>query len=282
MSQALYHASTAKPLGGSQQRRVHSRRCVASVVASVSSPGESTAPVAQLPLSAVAQVKQCASAVSAALGDGIVLQRVELELPLIGATDLDDWPGGTRQQLVAAVPLVSQLLTELAGSSIPVARTSLDDSDGVALFTTSAHRVVTFVTADTLDQVKDLLQKDRGLCVFVNAAWKDSDFGWGPFVQRELKDFAGSLQETYSLRKMRIRGQQLRVVRAYPSAFTVYAMGLDGGKADEIMCTSPTRPTYADLELAINKLGKRSIANSDLLTRANAELDFNKRSANDF
>ena len=33
-----------------------------------------------------------------ALADGISMQAIELNLPLIGATDLDDWPGGVRQQ----------------------------------------------------------------------------------------------------------------------------------------------------------------------------------------
>jgi len=36
---------------------------------------------------------------------GIRRQRVELLLPLIGATDLDDWPGGIRQQFKAALPM---------------------------------------------------------------------------------------------------------------------------------------------------------------------------------
>ena len=35
---------------------------------------------------------------------------MELLLPLIGATDLDDWPGGIRQQFKAAQPLVESIL----------------------------------------------------------------------------------------------------------------------------------------------------------------------------
>jgi hypothetical protein len=37
------------------------------------------------------QVNQAVSAVLAAWKDGVSKQRVELLLPLIGATDLDDW-----------------------------------------------------------------------------------------------------------------------------------------------------------------------------------------------
>lgn len=237
-------------------------------------------PVA-LPQSAAAQVKQCASAVLAALAEGATVQRVELELPLIGATDLDDWPGGTRQQLQAAAPLVSQLLTELAGASVPVARFDVDAADGVVLFTTSASRVVTFVTADTLGEVQQLLQRDSGLCVLVNSAWKDTDFGWGLFVNRDLLGFANSIPETYSLRKLRIRGQDLRVLRAHPGHFTVYALGLDGiTRTIEPILSTPKRPTYAEIEAAIAALGKRSIANADITTRLRSEFTFNSK--NDF
>lgn len=40
------------------------------------------------------QVQQAVAAVDAAWRAGVKLQRLELLLPLIGATDLDDWPGG--------------------------------------------------------------------------------------------------------------------------------------------------------------------------------------------
>ena len=34
-------------------------------------------------------------------------------MPLVGATDLDDWPGGIRQQFKAAKPLVERMLEEI-------------------------------------------------------------------------------------------------------------------------------------------------------------------------
>jgi hypothetical protein len=39
--------------------------------------------------------------------------QVEFLLPLIGATDLDDWPGGVRQQFKAACPMVEDILREI-------------------------------------------------------------------------------------------------------------------------------------------------------------------------
>jgi hypothetical protein len=59
------------------------------------------------------QVNQAVTAIEAAWKAGIKRQRIELLLPLIGATDLDDWPGGIRQQFKAAAPLVEGILKQL-------------------------------------------------------------------------------------------------------------------------------------------------------------------------
>ena len=44
------------------------------------------------------------SSVTQAYHAGVKLQRVEILLPLIGATDLDDWPGGIQQQFKVPAP----------------------------------------------------------------------------------------------------------------------------------------------------------------------------------
>ena len=49
-----------------------------------------------LPQSSAQQTQQAAAAIVSAWKDGVKRQHVELLLPLIGATDLDDWPGGIR------------------------------------------------------------------------------------------------------------------------------------------------------------------------------------------
>lgn len=48
-------------------------------------------PLLDMPTSPEAQVRQAADAVRRAASAGIVRQRVDLMLPLIGATELDDW-----------------------------------------------------------------------------------------------------------------------------------------------------------------------------------------------
>ena len=232
----------------------------------------------ELPRSAATQVRLASAATQRALADGLGAQRVELELPLIGATDLDDWPGGTRQQLRALQPLLMQLLTLFHGSSTQVATTVLDEADAVSLFTTQTHRAVTFVTADTLQEVQKLVANDpQGCLLLVNSSWNNEDFGWGPFTNTPLKSFAQSLSETFSLRPLRIRGQDMRILRAYPSPYVVFALGIDGEREkSEAIGSTPERPTYSEVEALLGRLGSRSIANADLATRLRYEVAFNK------
>ena len=49
-------------------------------------------------------VQQAAAACRRAWEAGVRRQRIDLLLPLIGATDLDDWPGGIRQQFKVRAP----------------------------------------------------------------------------------------------------------------------------------------------------------------------------------
>lgn len=63
-----------------------------------SSSDGASAPLPRLPRSPREQVTQAAEAVRRAAASGKQLFEIEFSLPLIGATDLDDWPGGIRQQ----------------------------------------------------------------------------------------------------------------------------------------------------------------------------------------
>ena len=66
-----------------------------------------------IPRDAGETAQEARAAVQRAWKDGIQRQRVELLLPLIGATDLDDWPGGVRQQFKAVLPMVESMLAGL-------------------------------------------------------------------------------------------------------------------------------------------------------------------------
>lgn len=53
----------------------------------------------RFPTSVDDQVRQAKSAIVQAKKDGIQRHTIRLLLPLIGATELDDWPGGARQMM---------------------------------------------------------------------------------------------------------------------------------------------------------------------------------------
>ena len=118
--------------------------------------------------------------------------------------------------------------------------------------------------------------------LMVNTAWNTeganliNDLGFGPWKAAN-EAFIARFEETYSLRELRIRGQVLRVLRAYPRPWQVFV--LDGRGGTECIGTQAAKPTYEDLERLLAGLGARSIANADWATRLRSELVFNKESA---
>lgn len=92
-------------------RAAHPSRRLSRARASASSSSRPLEP--RIPRSSEEQVEQAVASILRAFRDGCAVQRVEILLPLIGATELDDWPGGVQQQLKAATPIVEALLREL-------------------------------------------------------------------------------------------------------------------------------------------------------------------------
>ena len=85
------------------------------------------------------------------------------------------------------------------------------------------------------------------------------------------------------MRELRIRGQVVRVLRAYPRPWVLFALG--GGPGSGMAPTAPTRmtafarrPTYKEVEDAITTGLRGSIANADWAARAKSELRFNTES----
>jgi hypothetical protein len=102
-------------------------------------------------------VDQALGACQRAFKDGVRRQRLELLLPLIGATDLDDWPGGIRQQFKAAQPMVESLLRSLKQDESlqgSLSSSILDQGDAVGAWTGPRLAAILFPTAETLKQVR--------------------------------------------------------------------------------------------------------------------------------
>ena len=130
--------------------------------------------------------------------------------------------------------------------------------------------------------MKKLDASCKGTLLMCNTAWNTEganlidDLGFGPWRQANV-DFIARFEETYSLKEYRIRGQTMRVLRAYPGPWQTFV--LDGRGGVERISTLETKPVFADLERALSAMGSRSIANADWATRLRSEIYFNVESA---
>ena len=182
---------------------------------------------ARFPTSVDDQVRQAADSLKKAAEDGIHRHCVRLLLPLIGPTDLDDWPGGAKQMIEAAFPLMETVLqingAETIGQSI------LDESDGVRLMMAQAEEAkddsctVLLPSADTVQELQSLdgqVGPNRDL-IIVNPQWKrQSDFGF--FGRQERLDYVEEFVPTFSCTNQIVEGDQLRILRTYPGPWRVY------------------------------------------------------------
>ena len=179
-------------------------------------------PTLRLPISPGDQADQAAAAVLAAHAAGATRVRVDLLLPITGATDLDDWPGGVRMQAKAAMPLVERLLAAVRrGSPALGGRLDsrvLDDGDAVCEWTNPSLALVLFPTAETLAAcVAAAEARDGvgGLTILVNPQWNDGpgqlvpDFGF--FGRAKKSAAAASFGLAYSLSQMRVSGDDTRL-----------------------------------------------------------------------
>jgi len=246
------------------------RRCTA----------QGAAEVLALPSSSSEQAALALEAVKRACDAGVTRQAVEFVMRPTAATDLDDWPGGQPQRFRSLEPLVSNLLRGLGGG-VPTQRV-IEEGDAVVSFVSLTHTAVTFPTADTLRALKDLEASNRSFLIIVNPAWSIaassnfvSDFGIGPWKAAN-EAFVAKFVETFSLRESRIRGQEVRILRSFPSDYTVFALL---GSETQVLGTFPERPSFAQLDLLVTAMGAASIANASVADRLRAEIIFNKDSA---
>lgn len=226
---------------------------------------------ARFPTSPEDQVRQAFTAIQAAsqssesssdYSPGTKRHSIRLLLPIIGATELDDWPGGARQMMEAAAPLMTDLLTLLGKDSsnsnsnnsntdndntnnaVVVQESVIDPVDGVrALFSQATNPIddacaVLLPSADNTEILQTLNQQvgDKRNLILVNAQWKrKSDFGssssattggflpWGKKNSREETiEFVEGFEPTFHCSNVMVEGDIVRILRTFPGPWRVY------------------------------------------------------------
>ncbi|CAD7700526.1 unnamed protein product [Ostreobium quekettii] len=231
-----------------------------------------------LPRSPEETVQQALQASRSAFQDGVGRQLVEMPLPLIGATDLDDWPGGIRQQLQAAAPMAEGILNGLrrvGGLEGRLDAEILDDADCVAAWTGQNLAAVLFPTADILIELKRRFEGKK-LVLMINPEWRGgqviSDFGL--FGRKEKEDFVASFTQSYCLRQYRIQGKDVRLLRCYPGDWQV-CVGSGAGSAN-CVAVETEQPSYKRIEEIVVK--DDAGQSGSLLDKIKKEFDFNAQS----
>jgi hypothetical protein len=290
---------------------VQPRRYRRTTVAAADPPSSSTTPLdsdaaVPLPTTPESQVALASDAVVSAWRAGKTRQSVQIELPLIGASDLDDWPGGIRQQFKAALPLVEELLRRVRAADSALAGALAaeiwDEGDAVGAWTNRSKggglSCVLFPTAQTLGRLRTMADEadawaakegKRPLTLFVNAQFQPdlSDYG-GPFgfgraeALRDVQSFSPS----FCFARRRVFGDDVYTFRAHPAAWKVAVVrdsragpGAGGGGARLLMEADGEgpAPSYSDIERAL-RARPDSAVNMPLGERLQREWAWNQRS----
>ncbi|CAK9207812.1 unnamed protein product [Sphagnum jensenii] len=237
-----------------------------------------------LPGTVEESIDQARQACREAIKDGKTRLQLELLLPLIGATDLDDWPGGIQQQYKAAAPLVSSLLTGLLEDDVfkkedgGCRKYIIDSSDAVGGWESDKVAVVLFPTPETLESIEALAAIESRPLLLVNSQWQPgqviSDFGFGA-RRKTREDFVNSFEMVYFLKRMRMLGEDVRILRRYPGNWQVFVGGPTGSNV--CVASETQQLSYKQLETVL-KSREGSKAGQGWLDRLLGEFKFNQES----
>ena len=188
----------------------------------------------RLPTSVDDQVRQAAASLKRANQDGKHRHSIRLLLPIIGATELDDWPGGARQMMEAANPLVEQIVRGMTDSVTRMDNVMLDASDGVYALMAQAVAArddsgsVLLPSADNVAALRNLeaqVGPVRNL-LLINSQWRRrSDFGGNSLFGDDVAEgvnFVDRFEPTFSLTNFICDGDSIRVLRVYPGPWRVF------------------------------------------------------------
>ena len=191
-------------------------------------------------------VYQAAKAVSRAYADGIKRQTVRFALVAEGqgVKEINEWPGGPAQMYrEAAKPLTMNLLREIKTNPnivFPpeVKAQDIWDFDGSAIHVAEARdspnddvQALVFANTD-VKYLRDIETIDKAmgdrLFLLVNPFWRNLD-SWGfnilaPGAKQLAKEtvFDKGYNETYSLLRFSVRGEDCVALRAYPYDWQIY------------------------------------------------------------
>ena len=219
-------------------------------------------------------VQQASAAVRRAWEDGVKRQCLELLLPQANSVVDGGWPGGIKQQFRAALPMIESLLLILKnvdGLEGRITAEFLDEVDCIGAWQSEKLAAVVFPTADTipsLQRIDDALSGKR-LTMIINPQWQlngqvISDFGFGKY-RKQAEAFVNSLEYVYFLKRMRIMGDEVRILRCYPGFWQVYCMG-DSARDSRLLAVEKERPTY-DQILKILRSDQRTRASKSWIDR---------------
>jgi hypothetical protein len=273
----------------SQTRQKHRTRAGAGNLGGADGPGgpgglarDETGP--SFPQGTAEIVKQCYQATKKAYMAGVRRQRIELILPLIGATDIDDWPGGIRQQFKAAQPMVQDVLVQLKALPElqgPLDARIVDDADAVGAWQGENLSLVLFPTAETIGALRKIRDATKELVIIANPQWNEgkgnvvSDFGILPWQRASAMEVASSFEDVYVVKQLRINGDNTRWLYYFGFGWQIFVVR--GPRELSLIMTSEAKPTYADVEKQLRSLDW-TMSSKGLFDRIAAEAEFNRQS----
>ena len=202
-------------------------------------------------------MRHAAEAIKCARDDGVKVGLIDIPLPAIGATELDDWPGGIKQKYAVLLPILQETMSALGFP--PSAATKREflfspetgesgEDDAVGIWSHSGVYLCSFPTPEYIPsiQIYERWADAKSIFNVVN-----QQFFLDPMSKAESKTFLKEATVVYRLESLNMKGPGALPVRGvlyrqYPYRFKA-ARRLDGG-GYVVLKTYDTLPTRDELE----------------------------------
>lgn len=196
------------------------------------------------------------------------------------------------------VESILKVLKAQPGLQGPLDAALWDQGDACGVWIGTKLGAILFPSASVIDRLKDLVlgqksgfggigprkdPKAPDLLFIVNPQWENSNSflpgqsDFGLFGRQESESVVSSFVPTYQLKQLRIYGDDIRLLKAFPSDWQVHVLDRKGGS--EMIATTKERPSYAEIE-ALLKSRPESMMNKSLMDRLKSEWEWNQESLN--